>query len=76
MNKARRTELSKIISLIEEARERLEAVRDEEQEAFDNLPENFQYSEKGETMEDYISTMDELLENLDTDELLEIVDGY
>lgn len=75
MNKQRRKELAEIINLIEEARERLEAVRDDEQEAFDNMPESFQYSERGETMEDYISTMDELIDYLDTDNLQEIVDG-
>ena len=75
MNRIRRKELAEIISLIEEARERLEAVRDDEQEAFDNLPESIQYSERGETMEEYISTMEELLDYLDTDGLQEIVDG-
>ena len=75
MNKQRRKELAEIINLIEEARERLEAVRDDEQEAFDNMPESLQYSERGETMEDYISTMDELIDYLDTDNLQEIVDG-
>ena len=75
MNKARRKELAEIISLIEEARERLESVMDEEQEAFDNMPESLQYSERGETMEEYISTMDEMLDALDTDALMEIVEG-
>lgn len=75
MNKARRKELTEIINLIEEARERLEAVKDEEQEAFDNLPESFQYSERGETMEEYINAMDDFLCYLDTDELQNIVDG-
>ena len=48
-------------------------VRDEEQEAFDNLPESFQCSERGEAMEEYIYTMEEVLEALDTDSLLDIV---
>ena len=75
MNRARRKELARVIDLVEQARDILEMVRDEEQEAFDNLPESFQYSERGETMEGYISTMEELLDALDTDELQEIVDG-
>lgn len=53
----------------------METIRDEEQEAFDNLPESIQCSERGETMEDYISTMEEMLDYLDTGELQEIVDG-
>ena len=75
MNKQRRKELARAIALIEEAREILEAVKDEEQEALDNLPESLQQSERGETMEGYIYTMDEMLETLDTDELQEIVEG-
>ena len=67
--------MANIIALVEEARERLESVRDEEQEAFDNLPESLQYSERGEAMEDFISIMDEFLDYLDTDSLQEIVEG-
>ncbi len=65
MNKARRKELASIVELIEEARERLKAVRDEEQEAFDNMPESLQESERGETMQEYIDTMEQALGDLD-----------
>lgn len=75
MNRARRKELSHAIELIEQAREILEAVMEEEQEAFDNLPESLQNSERGETMEEYIGVIEETIDNLDTDELQEIVDG-
>ena len=75
MNKIRRKEIRRAIELMEEAYEILEAVRDEEQEAFDNLPESFQQSERGETMEDYILTLDDILYNLDTGELAIIVEG-
>ena len=75
MNKIRRKEIAQAIELMEQAREILEAVADEEQEAFDSLPENFQNSERGEAMEQYIGMLEEAVENLDTDELQEIVDG-
>lgn len=75
MNRARRKELAKVVALIEEARELLEAVIDEEQEAFDNMPEGRQQSERGEAMKEYIYTMEELLDAMDTDELQEIVEG-
>lgn len=77
MNKTRRKELASIVELIEEARERLEAVKDEEQEAFDNMPESLQESERGETMQEYINIMEKLLDALEdgTDELQEIVDS-
>lgn len=75
MNKQRRKEIAKAIALIEEAREILEATMDEEQEAFDNMPESLQYSERGETMEEYIAIIEEYLDYLDTDNLQEIVDA-
>ena len=75
MNKARRKELSRVVELIEEARELLEVIKDEEQEAFDNMPESLQYSERGETMEEYISVMEDMIDTLDTDALYEIVEG-
>ena len=75
MNKLRRKEIAKAIELMEEAREILETVRDEEQEAYDNMPESLQNSERGETMEEYISTIEGCMDNLETDALQEIVDG-
>lgn len=75
MNKQRRKEIAKAIDLIEQAREILEAVLDEEQEAFDNMPESLQCSERGETMEEYISTIEDFLDYLETDSLQEIVDA-
>lgn len=75
MNKVRRKEIAKAIELLEQAREILESVRDDEQEAFDNMPESLQGSERGEAMEEYIYTLEEAIEAIDTDELQEIVDG-
>lgn len=48
MNNASRTELERAVALIEEAQQIIEAVKDEEQEAFDNLGENFQTGERGQ----------------------------
>ena len=75
MNKARRKELARVVDLLDQARDLLDTIRDEEQEAFDNLPESIQCSERGEAMENCISTMEEMLDYLDTGELQEIVDG-
>lgn len=60
MNNARRKELDKALSIIEEA-------TFEEQEAFDNLPEALQFGDKGDEMENNIQQLDEakdLLENI------------
>lgn len=77
MNRIRRKELERAAELLEQAREIIEAVKDEEQEAFDNMPESIQQSERGETMEGYIYTLDELCDTLSDaqDSVAEIVEG-
>lgn len=59
MNKERRKRLAEAFEKIVEVREILEGVKDEEQEAYDNLPENFQNGERGEEMQNYIEMIDE-----------------
>ena len=59
MNNARRAELDKAYALISEAQGIIEAVRDEEQDAYDNLGENFQNGERGEKMVAAIDALEE-----------------
>lgn len=59
MNKQRRKELAKASELISQAQAIIESVKEEEENAHDNLPESIQYGEKGEQMEEYIDTLDE-----------------
>ena len=65
MNKARRKKLQKALDLLSEAKGIIEQCRDEEQDAFDNMPEGLQFSERGEQMEEYISLMDEAYDNIE-----------
>lgn len=65
MNKARRKWLSDVINKIEEQKSELESIRDEEQDCFDNLPEGIQYSERGDTMQEYIDNIDEAISEID-----------
>ncbi len=65
MNKQRRKRLEEAFDLIGQAQSILEEVKDEEQEAHDNLPESIQYGEKGEEMEGYIEMLDEAYGYLD-----------
>ena len=58
MNKQRRKKISEIIKKISEIIEKLEDIvveleelASEERDAYDNLPESIQYSERGETMD-------------------------
>ena len=77
MNKARRKQLEEIVNNLDEQKSAIESVCEEEQEAFDNLPESIQYSERGETMESYISEMEDALSNLEDiiSSLQEIIDA-
>lgn len=66
MNNTRRKAIAKIAERLEELKTDFELLRDEEQEAFDNLPEGIQESERGEHMENIIYNMEEVLENLES----------
>ena len=48
MNAARRKRLAEAVDMIASAKEIIEEVKEEEQEAFDNMPESLQGSERGE----------------------------
>lgn len=59
MNAVRRKSISKIWDKLEELKIDLEALADEEREAFENLPEGIQYSERGEAMEEAADSLQE-----------------
>lgn len=59
MNADRRKQIS-------EAKSILESVRDDEQSAFDNLPEGLQQSERGQAMEQNVSYLDDAISSLES----------
>lgn len=65
MNKNRRDRLAKLSDQISDIMEKLEELRDEELEAFENLPESLNSSERGETMQTAIDAMDDALSSLE-----------
>ena len=72
MNANRRQRITKAINRIEEIESMLSdlqefilEINDDEQEAFDNMPESLQYSERGEAMEEAISNLDDAYSALD-----------
>ena len=65
MNKARRAAISKAQDLLREAYEILEAAAAEERDAFDNMPESLQNSEKGELSSEYADRLDEMASEID-----------
>jgi|GEM_PF-3412927 len=57
MNKQRRSSL-------EQAKDIIQIAMDDEQAAFDNLPDSIRDSERGQQMEGFIYNMDEAVSNL------------
>lgn len=83
MNKQRRKQLAeaiekleKAIAMLEEAKETVECVTEEEQEAFDNMPESLQCSERGEMTLDNVGTLEEITSNIESyiDEIQDQID--
>lgn len=85
MNKARRKLIKNIIDdtekiigggygEIEHLRERLEDVLLDEEYAFDSMPENLQYSMRGEESQEAIDLMTEAIEKFEEEDLEEVVD--
>lgn len=72
MNKSRRKELEKVSYTIARLKDSMDVIAEAEQEAFDNLPEGLQDSEKGQEMEENVSEMEEIAMELDS--IMERVD--
>lgn len=73
MNKARRAELNRIINAIQELKNDLEVVHDEEEDAMDNMPESLQDSDRYYAMEEAVDSMDDALDELD--EVIEFLES-
>ena len=64
MNNARRKEIEKITVDLEAIKELIEALQEEEQDAFDNLPESIQYGERGDKMQSAIDNLEYAADNI------------
>jgi hypothetical protein len=78
MNKERRKAIADLISALQaidlsQIRDQVESIRDEEQEYFDAMPENFQSGDKGQAAETAISALDDAISALEYIDLSEIV---
>jgi formiminotetrahydrofolate cyclodeaminase len=62
MNKDRRTRIKKVCQQLSEIQEELYTLHSEEQEAFDNLLESLQASEKANRMEECATALDEAMQ--------------
>lgn len=65
MNRVRRKSLKDILgkmdelsAMLENVKDAIQTVLDEEQEAYDNLPEGLQEAERGQQMQEYIDALE------------------
>ncbi|MCD8362810.1 MAG: hypothetical protein LUC98_07615 [Lachnospiraceae bacterium] len=65
MNKQRRDRLGKVFDQITEGMDVVDAVRREEEESYDNLPDSFRDGERGEEMQNYMEMLEEVSNYLD-----------
>lgn len=65
MNKVRRKQIEEILVKLSDIQNDIECISEDEQEAFDNLPESLQYSERGDNMQEAIDNLDYALDSLD-----------
>ena len=72
MNKQRRAVLSKkvaelntLMSQLEDIKDSVDTIREEEDECYWNLPDSLQESEKGEIMQENVDSLDSVVSNLD-----------
>ena len=65
MNKIRRNQIQQTIQQIEEIRNDLQDILNEEYEAYDNMPDGLKYSERGETSEDAQANMESAIDSLE-----------
>lgn len=77
MNKSQRKDLVDFMKQIYEILTKLEEMKDIEQDKFDNLPENIQYSDKGQKFEDNVEALDNIIDLLNdaTDSLSDIINS-
>ena len=82
MNAKRRKTLASIVgdmeamdALRQTIIENLEAVLDEEQEALDNMPESLQEGERGQQMQEYIDSLNTVLDDLGNIDMDSVMDS-
>lgn len=65
MNEQRRKAIAAILNELSDLRGRTEELQNEEREAFDNMPEGLQQSERGEKADNAASLLDDALSAFD-----------
>jgi hypothetical protein len=60
MNKERRIEIQKIADRLAEIKDDLQLIHDEEETAYENMPESLQGAAKGEAMQETVEELDSM----------------
>lgn len=64
MNKAQRKTIASVRAELEAHHGTLEEIRDAAQDAYDNMPESLQQSERGQQAEEHLTELDNAVDNL------------
>ena len=64
MNKARRAKINNVKTELEGLSERIESIRDDEQDYYDNIPENLQDSERASASEAAIDALESAIDSI------------
>lgn len=73
MNNLRRKTIQRIYDAISAAQSELETVLDDEREAFENIPESFEGTDRYETAEEAVENLESAYDAVD--ELLELLEN-
>ena len=65
MNNQRRKQITKIINDLRSSEDNIQGILDEEQEAFDNIPEGLLESERAEQSQNAIELLDDAINSLE-----------
>jgi len=65
MNKTQRNQIEKWIDSLNEIKEGVESMQEDEQDKLDNMPENLQESERGEQMQNGIEDLEAAASSLE-----------
>lgn len=66
MNQDRRNRIEAALNKLDEVKSEVEGLAAEEREAFDNLSEGLQQSEKGEAIEEAANSLESAVDSLDS----------
>lgn len=65
MNQKRRKRIATVSSKLQELLDELNLILEEEQEAYDNMPEQLQDTERGEAMYEAIETLEDVISEIE-----------